>query len=64
MAGHLIVNRTSPKGTPFRGTCAACGKQGLTIEATMSDECENQRGLTQEQALIEAIKDTAHDSAR
>lgn len=60
MAPHPLVNRTSPKGQPFVGTCAACGVTGLTFE-TMRSECENVRGMTQEQALIEAVigpKDT------
>ncbi len=55
---HALINRTSPKGQPFVGTCAACGKTGLTF-ANMKDECENQRGLTQEQALLEAIEPPA-----
>jgi hypothetical protein len=59
---HLIVNRTSPKGEPFVGTCAACGKAGLTLKATIEDDdCPNQRGLTREQALIEAIEGDEQD---
>ena len=59
---HLLVNRTSPKGEPFVGTCAACGKQGLTLEATRDDDdCPNQRGMTKEQALIEAIEGDEQD---
>jgi hypothetical protein len=54
---HLLINRTSPKGTPFVGTCAACGKPGLTLDdAAMDEECPNQRGLTRETALLEAIE--------
>lgn len=52
---HPLVNRTSPKGTPFVGTCAACGKSGLTSAQAREDECENVRGMTNEQALLEAI---------
>lgn len=51
---HPLINRTSPKGGPFIGTCAACGKRGITN--LMEDGCENVRGLTQEQALHEAIE--------
>jgi hypothetical protein len=53
---HALVNRTSPKGTPFAGTCAACGKAGITFEMLPVDECENVRQMTQEQALLEAIE--------
>lgn len=50
---HPLINRTSPKGGPFVGTCAACGKQGITD--LQEDDCENVRGMTQEQALLEAV---------
>lgn len=48
------LHRTSPKGGQFVGTCTQCGKEGLTL-ASMSEECPNIRGVTQEQSLIEAI---------
>lgn len=53
---HPLVNRTSPIGTPFLGTCAACGKTGITFDMLPEDECENVRRMTQEEALIEAIE--------
>jgi hypothetical protein len=49
------LERTSPKGGPFVGTCRLCGKAGLTLD-DMRDECENQRGLSSDEALIEAVK--------
>jgi len=48
------LNRTSPKGGTFIGTCALCGKPNLTL-ADMNYECENTRGLTQDEAVVEAI---------
>lgn len=51
---HPLINRTSPKGQKFVGTCAACGKPGLTFSA-MQEDCENVRGMTQESALLEAV---------
>ena len=56
MPKHLLVNRTSPKGQPFLGTCAACGKQNLTFDDLPKDECENVRGMTREQAIVEAVR--------
>lgn len=53
---HPLVNRTSPKGQPFVGTCASCGKQGLTFAQLTTDECDNPRAMTQEEALLEAVK--------
>lgn len=51
---HLI-ERTSPYGGKFIGTCRLCGKRGLTL-ANMEDECENVRDLSEDEALIEAIE--------
>lgn len=48
--------RTSPKGPgmPFIGTCRLCGKTGLKASAAL-DDCENVRGLSADEALIETI---------
>lgn len=50
------IERTSPKGPgqPFIGTCRLCGLTGLKASAALED-CENVRGLSQEDALIEVI---------
>lgn len=50
------IERTSPKGAgqKFIGTCRLCGRSGLTI-ADVNEPCENMRGLTDDEALIEAI---------
>lgn len=48
------LNRTSPKGHSFVGTCSLCGKTGLTI-TDMDTECENIRRLTSDEAVVEAI---------
>jgi len=48
------LKRTSPKGEKFVGTCTLCGMPGLTIADSQND-CENVRGLTQEEAIVEAI---------
>ena len=49
------LQRTSPKGGPFVGTCALCGKAGLTLD-DMRTECENPRELTADEAVLEAIQ--------
>jgi len=50
------IERTSPKGKgqKFIGTCRLCGTPNLTA-ANLGDECPNQRGLSQAEALAEAI---------
>lgn len=50
------IERTSPKGPgqSFIGTCRLCGVTGLKASAALED-CENVRGLSSEQALVEAI---------
>ena len=53
MQGHAI-NRTSPKGQKFVGTCMRCGRSGLTL-ADMNKRCENIAGMSEEEALLNAI---------
>ncbi len=57
---HMVVHRTSPKGPgqPFLGTCGACGKKEITFEQLGIDDCENVRGMTNEEAFLEAIDPT------
>lgn len=50
------VNRTSPKGQDFRGTCALCGQENMTMRDAMQTECLNWRGLSQDEALSEVIE--------
>lgn len=50
---HALV-RTSPKGEVFLGTCTQCGTQNLPRRAAL-ETCPNQRGLSQDEALIETI---------
>lgn len=49
------IERTSPKGTSFRGTCWQCGKTGLTL-ADAQDPCENIAVLTESESLLMAIE--------
>lgn len=49
------IDRTSPKGEPFVGTCFQCGKTGLKMEDALKP-CENIAGLTEEEALIMALQ--------
>lgn len=49
------VRRTSPKGQKFIGTCVLCGRENMTIRESMETECENQRGRTADESLLEAI---------
>lgn len=50
------LRRTSPKGEPFIGRCVHCGTENLPMSAVF-DPCENPRGVTEDQALIEAIEE-------
>ena len=49
------IERTSPKGGKFVGTCMKCGKPGLTF-SDMGEPCENVSGMTQDEALLRAIE--------
>jgi hypothetical protein len=55
LAQQHAINRTSPKGGPFIGTCSLCGVTDLRI-SDATKYCENVRGLTEEEALLEAIE--------
>jgi len=48
------VERTSPKGGPFVGTCTPCGKQGLTMK-TAREECPNPRDVAMDDVLLDAL---------
>lgn len=49
------IERTSPKGGRFIGTCMKCGRPGLTI-ADMGEPCENIAGMTQDEAVLLAVR--------
>jgi hypothetical protein len=51
------IERTSPKGPgqKFLGTCILCRRQNLPMSAAL-EECDNPRGLTADEALMEAIE--------
>lgn len=49
------LERTSPKGQDFLGTCKLCGVMNLRIE-DCRNYCENVRGLTNEEAILEAVR--------
>jgi hypothetical protein len=54
LAAHSL-ERTSPKGQPFIGYCVNCGTINLPAKAAL-EECPNPEGVTQDQALVEAVK--------
>ena len=50
------LRRTSPKGGPFIGVCVLCGQE-MTLAEMSKTECPNQRRLTNDEAVIEAVRD-------
>jgi hypothetical protein len=54
------LERTSPKGQEFIGTCRLCGTSNLSMGAVFED-CPNPRGLTEDESLIEAIEGPMSD---
>lgn len=48
------IERTSPKGGPFIGTCWQCGKTGLKASAAL-EPCENIAALTEDESLVLAV---------
>ncbi len=53
------LRRTSPKGPgqKFIGVCTLCGKENVSLSDMESDDCPNVRGLTEDEAVVEAIQD-------
>jgi hypothetical protein len=49
------IERTSPKGQEFFGTCIRCGKKNLPAKA-IYEECPNTKGMTSDEALVELVK--------
>ena len=54
LATTHAIERTSPKGEAFLGTCTLCGKEGLRLSESL-DPCTNDRKLTVDEALVETI---------
>jgi hypothetical protein len=52
---YHAIERTSPKGTRFVGTCWQCGRTGLSMDA-VREECDNPAGMTQNESLFRAIE--------
>lgn len=50
------IERTSPKGGQFIGTCRLCGKEGLTLGDYFKEECPNPKGVTEDEALLDALE--------
>ena len=49
------IERTSPMGEKFIGTCVLCGTAGLTI-GQAREACANPRNVSQEQSIMDAIE--------
>lgn len=49
------LERTSPKGGPFIGTCTKCGQKNLTFKQ-LHDECVNPANITDAEALSLALR--------
>jgi len=49
------LERTSPKGGPFIGTCTKCGLRDIPL-ARMQEPCANPANLSDDDALIIAIE--------
>lgn len=54
------LERTSPKGGPFFGTCTKCGQTDLPI-AAVGWPCVNPANISQDEALMMAIRGPTKD---
>ena len=53
------VERTNPKGQPFRGVCIRCGREDMTTREAIRNTCPNFGGLTDEEALLVVLQPDA-----
>ena len=49
------LERTSPKGQAFRGTCTKCGMKDVPL-SRMHEECANPANITPTEALELALR--------
>lgn len=56
MADVHSLRRTSPKGGSFIGTCTKCGLENIPL-SQMHQSCANPANLSQDDALMLAIRD-------
>jgi hypothetical protein len=61
-----VIERTSPKGSPFLGVCILCGEADLKAQDA-ANICPNPQGLSRDEALQVTINGpindgTTHDS--
>lgn len=49
-----VIDRTSPLGQAFLGTCRLCGMPNLK-NTDVFKECQNPRGVSSDEALLDAI---------
>ena len=54
------LERTSHFSEPFVGRCVLCGAWGMTMADALKP-CPNPRGLTSDEALLEAIESPEPD---
>lgn len=55
------LERTSPKGTPFVGTCTKCGMADIPM-SRLHEECSNPANLSDDDALLLAIEGPSIES--
>jgi hypothetical protein len=53
---YHCVERKSPKGESFIGTCYLCGEVGLTIKDIAIKSCPNPRNVSQDDSLLLALR--------
>lgn len=53
------LERTSPKGGPFIGTCTQCGTTDIPLNR-MHEKCSNPANLSGDEALLLAIRGGDH----
>jgi len=59
LATTHLLDRTSPKGTDFIGTCRLCGARDLRM-AQANEPCANPQRLSIDEAIVDALEEPPH----
>ena len=59
LATTHLLDRTSPKGTDFIGTCRLCGARGLRMDQA-NEPCTNPQRLSMDEVIVTALEEPPH----
>ena len=62
LATTHLLDRTSPKGTDFIGTCRLCGARGLHMGQAL-EPCTNPQRLSSDEVIVAVLEEPPHGTS-